>query len=92
MARERWWLAAVLGIALAGIGLAQGTGEVVLRATLDGRPADVKVLVRQGEKVVGIHYSPTASPGLVRIALFPGTYTLVVDRGRGSPARPSSGR
>ncbi len=88
MARQRWWLAAVLGIAWAGIALAQGVGEVVLRATLEGRPADVKVLVGQGEKVVGIHYSPTASPGIVRIPLSPGTYTLVVDRGAGFTRPP----
>ncbi|MCX7750329.1 MAG: CehA/McbA family metallohydrolase [Candidatus Bipolaricaulota bacterium] len=71
----------VLVAALAGSALAQG--EVLVRATLDGRPADVKVVVRQGEKTLGVHYSPAAAPGLVRIPLPPGTYTLVVDRGAG---------
>lgn len=88
MARQRLWISVVLVTVLAGVGLAQGVGEVVLRATLGGRPADVKVLVRQGEKVQGIHYSPAASPGIVRFALPPGTYTLVVDRGAGFTRPP----
>lgn len=66
-----------------GATVAQPTGEVTVRATLAGSPVDVKVIVRSGDAVKGLFYSAWDAPGIVRIPLAPGGYTLVVEHGAG---------
>ncbi len=79
-------------LALSGVALAQATAEVTVRASLAGAPVDVKVLVREGTEVKAVAYSPWDAPGIVRIPLAPGAYTLVVEHGagfaRGAEVRP----
>lgn len=80
--RGRWHvLALVLSLSVAGA--AQAAGEVTVWARLNGVPVDVRVIARLGDTVEGVFYSPVAVPGAVRLALSPGTYTLVVEHGTG---------
>ena len=63
--------------------LGQDTGEVTVWGKLDGAPVDVRVVVRSGDGVVGIFYTPAAVPGIARLSLPAGAYTLVVEHGSG---------
>ncbi len=75
--------AVALWVLLTWTAWAQDGGQVVLHVTLDGTPVDAKVLVRQGATLVGTFYNAPLEPGVVRMSLAPGAYTLVVDRAAG---------
>lgn len=68
--------------------LAQAAGEVTVWVTLNGAPSDAKITVRTGETVRGVFYNGVDTPGVVRLLLNPGSYTLIVDRGAGFARGP----
>lgn len=68
--------------------LAQTAGEVTVWATLNRAPSDAKITVRAAGSVQGVFYNGVDTPGVVRLQLNPGSYTLIVDRGAGFTRGP----
>jgi hypothetical protein len=68
--------------------LTQPTGQVTLRVTLDGQPADALILAQDRFGKLFIAYTDLKELGFARLTLPQERYTLIVDRGAGFTGKP----
>jgi hypothetical protein len=68
--------------------LTQPTGQVTLRVTLDGQPADALIFAQDRFGKLFIAYTDLKELGFARLALPQEHYTLIVDRGAGFTGKP----
>jgi len=68
--------------------LTQPTGQVTVKVTLDGQPADALIFTIDRFGKTFIAYTDLNEVGLARLTLPQEQYTLIVDRGAGFTAHP----
>ncbi len=76
-------IGAVAAVLAVGGSLVPGTEEVLVRVTLDGQPVDAMVVATSANGRTQIAYNEVRQPGLVRLALAPGSHILRVEHGAG---------
>jgi hypothetical protein len=82
-------LVVMLALVLASASvLTQPTGQVTLRVTLDGQPADALILAQDRFGKLFIAYTDLKELGFARLTLPQERYTLIVDRGAGFTGKP----
>lgn len=68
--------------------LTQPTGQVTVKVTLDGQPADALIFATDRFGKTFIAYTDLKELGLARLTLPQEKYTLIVDRGAGFTVKP----
>ncbi|MCX8102961.1 MAG: CehA/McbA family metallohydrolase [Candidatus Bipolaricaulota bacterium] len=81
---------AVLGVLVMSSApvLPQPTGQVIVKVTLDGQPADALIFAKDRFGKIFIAYTDLKEIGLARLTLPQERYTLIVDHGAGFTVKP----
>jgi hypothetical protein len=74
----------VLGL----VGAPEPSVPVTVDVRVDGVPADVLLVITQGEDLIAVEYTDVHTPGRAGFSLAPGGYTLSVEHGAGFTSEP----
>ncbi len=81
-------LIGLVALALSAQVLTQPTGQLIVKVTLDGQPADALIFAKDRFGKTFIAYTDLKELGLARLTLPHERYTLVVDHGAGFTVKP----